>query len=188
MSRKSLIKFAGRVALLGLGLAFLGIAAIAGVRVANAAVGAACPSPASGNIPVGVSAKLGSIVKGTYALNFSGGDLTQAAGYHVVGTGTLTFNGAGLITGGTISFNYDGLAYGETVIPITGGVYEVNADGSGVMSISAGASTSFFGNSGVDLTFVATPNQVLFATDGSNPPICFVTGQSFPFYGTMILE
>jgi len=65
------------------------------------------------------------ILTGNYTFSFLGDNVTAKT--PLAGSGSVTLNGAGGVTGGIIHCNQDG----QYDTPITGGCYTINSDGTG---------------------------------------------------------
>ncbi len=126
------------------------------------------------------------ILAGKYTFSFLGNNVTGVS--PLAGSGSVTLNGAGGVTGGVIRCNQDG----QWTAPIDGGCYTINSDGTGLLAIST---TSPVCNKhyGVDLQLAIVPfinsqigSQFQFSTDGNN--INSATGFSDAFSGTAFLQ
>jgi hypothetical protein len=122
------------------------------------------------------------ILSGTYTMNFLGGLALVDGDFPTAGSGSVTVDGKGDVTGGVIRCNTEGL---EVTSPITGGCYTVNRDGTAFMTISTSSSVCVSaGLDGVDLQLAISfaGNQFQFSSDGSDAN--FDTGANIPFAGT----
>jgi hypothetical protein len=100
-----------------------------------------------------------SILNGTYVFSVSGTDSQQFA---FAAVGTLTANGAGVITGGTLDINDSGFTTPIANAPISGSsTYNVQVDGRGVATLNV---TTPFANKLV-LDFVLTSKSHGFVTE-----------------------
>ena len=126
------------------------------------------------------------ILAGKYTFSFLGNNVTAKS--PLAGSGSVTLNGAGGVTGGVIRCNQDT----EWDSPITGGCYSINSDGTGWMAIST--TTVVCGkDDGVDLQLAIVPfingqigSQFQFSSDGND--INSNTGFSDAFSGTAFLQ
>ena len=156
------------------------------------AVGAllvAMTAPRAGTLPPGNRSP--GLANGTYGFNFNGGVTTDTSS-RASGSGTITFDGEGDVTGGIIHCDKGA---NEQNSAITGGSYSLNNDGSGYVTINTATSGP---NSdpvcaeanpspqyGVDLFIAVTGSgkKIHFATDGSSN--FYTTGKYIPFNGEM---
>ncbi len=185
--------------------AFLGVAGSGGhyrlAGAASAATPCAIPPQCTGTI----GTANGKLVKGTYSLNFSGGDAAQDSGYHLVGSGVVTSDGKGTLSNMVLNVNY---AKEEVTLNLSG-FYSINSNGLGFASLTITGCTGTpplafpGGQCGIDLDFTVSPNTMLFSANGGAPltgvSTCFpgtyepdcsdiATGAEDPFYGTAILQ
>jgi hypothetical protein len=94
---------------------------------------------------------------GTYTFTFLGNNITGAS--PLAGSGSVTLNGNGKVTGGIIRCNQAG----QFTTPITGGCYTINSDGTGFIAITTSELVCGSGYEGVDLDIaVSQPYGVQF--------------------------
>ena len=163
-----MIKF--RVMLMALAAAVL---AVGQVGVARAQLDCVDSAPGGGSK---------AILSGTYTLNFLGSAWDEDGDVPVAGSGSVTLDGKGDVTGGVIRCNFD---RDEIISPVTGGCYTVNRDGTAFMTISTSSSVCVSaGLDGVDLQLAISfaGNQFQFSSDASDTN--FNTGADVPFSGT----
>ena len=110
------------------------------------------------------------IISGTYTINFLGSSRDDSGDSPLAGSGSVTVDGKGDVTGGVIRCNqFDN----EWTSPITGGCYTVNTDGTAFMTIQTSTSEGSSGvcnfEDGVDLQLAISfaGNQFQFSSDGS---------------------
>lgn len=117
---------------------------------------------------------------GTYGFNFNGGESDDAT-FRASGSGSITFDGGGNVTGGIIHCNNLGREVDSTIL---GGSYSVNRDGTGYVTVDVSSSEKICGeDKGLDLTVsvVSGGTKFLFASDGSDN--FYGTGKAIPFAG-----
>ena len=126
------------------------------------------------------------ILTGKYTFSFLGNNVTAKT--PLAGSGAVTLNGAGVVTGGIIRCNQDT----EWDTPITGGCYTINSDGTGFLAITTNSPVCNK-DDGVDLQLAIVPfinsqigSQFQFSTDGGE--INSATGFSDAFSGTAFLQ
>jgi hypothetical protein len=123
------------------------------------------------------------ILSGTYTLNFLGSAWDEDGDVPVAGSGSVTLDGKGDVTGGVIRCNFD---RDEIISPVTGGCYTVNTDGTAFMTIATGSDVcdEEEEKAGVDLQLAISfaGNQFQFSSDASDTN--FNTGADVPFSGT----
>lgn len=101
-------------------------------------------------------------LNGTYNFSFLGSNIDSNS--PLAGSGSVTLDGKGNVTGGVIRCNQAGA---ENVTPITGGCYTINSDGTGFMAIVT--TTLVCGkDNGVDLQLAVgtAGKQFQFSSDG----------------------
>ncbi len=126
------------------------------------------------------------ILAGKYTFSFLGNNVTGVS--PLAGSGSVTLNGAGGVTGGIIRCNQDT----EWDSPIDAGCYTINSDGTGFLAIST--SSSVCGkDDGVDLQLAIVPfingligGEFQFSSDGNS--VNFTTGFSDAFSGIAFLQ
>ena len=116
---------------------------------------------------------------GTYTFTFLGNNINAVS--PLAGSGSVTLNGNGKVTGGIIRCNQAGE---EWKSPITGGCYTINSDGTGFIAITT--SVVVCGkDDGVDLQIaVSQPYGVQFQFSSDGGIVNSQTGWSDPFSGT----
>ncbi len=126
------------------------------------------------------------ILAGKYTFSFLGNNVTGVS--PLAGSGSVTLNGAGGVTGGVIRCNQDGQWYST----VCGGCYSINTDGTGWMAIET-SSPVCNKHYGVDLQLAIVPfingqigSQFQFSSDGGE--INSGTGFSDAFSGTAFLQ
>ena len=126
------------------------------------------------------------ILTGKYTFSFLGNNVTAKT--PLAGSGAVTLNGAGGVTGGIIRCNQDT----EWDTPITGGCYTINSDGTGFLAITTNSPVCNK-DDGVDLDLAIVPfingqigSQFQFSSDGGE--INSGTGFSDAFSGTAFLQ
>ncbi len=157
------------------------------VVVAAGQVGVTQASPAPICVsPLGNGAGSKAILTGTYTFSFLGNNVTGVS--PLAGSGSVTLNGAGGVTGGIIRCNQDG----EYVTPIIGGCYSINSDGTGWLAIQAPGEVCGK-DANVDLEIAIVPfingqigGQFQFSSDGGDSNSA--TGFSDAFSGTAFLQ
>ncbi len=107
------------------------------------------------------------ILNGTFVFSFLGGYDVQDEGHTKAGTGSITFDGRGNISGGVIHCNDNQTEYNST---ITGGKYSVNLDGTGFAAVVTATKVCDGDGNGIDLqlTVGAGGSRLRFATDASD--------------------
>ncbi len=115
---------------------------------------------------------------GTYTFSFFGANVTNVS--PLAGSGSVTLNGNGKVTGGIIRCNQDG----QINTPITGGCYTINSDGTGFIAITT--SLAVCGKyDGVDLQIaVSQPYGVQFQFSSDGNDVNSETGFHDAFSGT----
>jgi hypothetical protein len=108
------------------------------------------------------------IISGTYTINFLGSEYDDSGDAPLAGSGSVTVDGKGDVTGGVIRCNqFDS----EWTSPITGGCYTVNTDGTAFMTITTNSEDNGVCDfaDGVDLQLAISfaGNQFQFSSDGS---------------------
>ena len=126
------------------------------------------------------------ILTGTYTFSFLGNNVTGVS--PLAGSGSVTLNGAGGVTGGISRCNQDG----QWFSPITGGCYSIDSDGTGLLAITTNLAVVCGKHEGVDLDLAIVPfingqigGQFQFSSDASG--FNSLTGFSDAFSGTAFL-
>jgi hypothetical protein len=155
------------------------LVALAATVFAVGQVGVARAQPNCTNTSPGGGSK--AIISGTYTINFLGSEWNDSGDAPLAGSGSVTVDGKGDVTGGVIRCNqFDN----EWTSTITGGCYTINRDGTGFMAILTGESDVCDEDPGVDLQLAVSfaGNQFQFSSDGSKDNSD--TGAEDPFAGT----
>jgi hypothetical protein len=150
------------------------VAMFAASRVSLAARGPDCTGGEPGGGPQNA-------ISGTYTMSFIGSLAGFEGDYPIAGSGSVTVDGKGNVTGGVIRCNFHDL---EWTSPITGGCYTINTDLTGFMTIRTSENVCERDPGGVDLQLAVSyaGNQFQFSSDASGANSS--TGGDFPLSGT----
>jgi hypothetical protein len=166
------------------------LAATAVIAAGQVGVAQASPPPpvlicTGGGLVPGDDAGSPATLAGTYTFNFLGANVTGVP--PIAGTGSVTLNGNGKVTGGVIRCNQDNTEWDAR---ITGGCYTINSDGTGFIAIVeqylfCGTSNGAGHFDGVDLQIaVSQPGGVQFHFSSDGNAVNSETGRSDVFSGT----
>ncbi|MGC2209159.1 MAG: hypothetical protein WA532_03510 [Candidatus Korobacteraceae bacterium] len=154
------------------------VALAATAVIAAGQVGVAQASPVLHCTNGGDEAGSPGTLAGTYTFSFFGAYTTGVP--PIAGTGSVTLNGNGKVTGGIIRCNQ----YTQYNTPITGGCYTINSDGTGFIAITTALPVCHQFD-GVDLGIaVSQPGGVQFQFSSDGGLVNSDTGYYDVFSGT----